>query len=143
MLEKIRMMARDKGKRTLIDLIFGTALLDLLEIILGALIAPTERKLAYVLGVLAGLVCASFMMIHMYKTLEQAMLLDNKNAKHKTKIGAFLRMLVMVGTLILTALFNDYVSLIGTFLGILSLKISALSQPLIDKLVIYLTREEE
>ncbi len=123
----------DKGKRTLIDLLLGMMVLCLVAL-LGNLIA--SNKLAYTLGVFLGLLTASLMCIHMYKSLNRILLFDKKRAKAKARLAAFFRMLMMVAALMAAALLPDYLSVVGVFLGILSLKLAAEMQPLTDKLVI-------
>ncbi len=124
---------KDKGKRTLADLIIGIVLIDLLALV-GNIFC--KNKLAYSLGLLLGCIVAIFMCVHMYVTLEKAMLCDNKKAKTKTKLAAFLRMIVMVAALAAGALLPRYVSIISVMIGILALKVSALMQPLTDKFVL-------
>lgn len=121
----------DKGKRTLVELLFGIAVINIIAMAGNFFF---KNKLAYTLGILLGCAVACFMCIHMYKTLEKAMLCDDKKAKSKTKLSAFLRMLVMVGALIAGVLLPEYISLPGVMIGIISLKVSALLQPLTDKL---------
>lgn len=124
---------KDKGKRTLADLIIGIALIDIVALAGNVF---CKNKPAYSLGILLGCLVAVFMCIHMYVTLERAMLCDSKKAKAKTKLAAFLRMIVMVAALAAGALLPDYVSIIGVMIGILALKVSALMQPLTDKFVL-------
>lgn len=126
----------DKGQRTLLDLILGIIAFDILALI------PTffiKNKLQYALGIILGLFVAVFMSVHMYRTLEKAILMDSKGAKHKTRLGAFLRLLLMAGALIAAALFPDYISLIGTMIGIFGLKVAALVQPFTDIAVLKIT----
>lgn len=124
---------KDKGKRTLVDLLAGIVAFDALAFI-GNIFC--KNKLAYSLGILLGFLVAVFMCIHMYVTIEKAIMCDSKKAKAKTKLAAFLRMLVMVAALAAGALLPDYVSIIGVMIGILALKVSALMQPLTDKLIL-------
>ncbi|MBQ7636528.1 MAG: hypothetical protein IJS80_04380 [Lachnospiraceae bacterium] len=145
MKEKLKDLLFDKGKRTAFDLIAGTILCDLIALPAG-LIAERFFKFRYLpfcLGIISGMTVAVFMVIHMYSVLEKAVLCDKKQAKHKTKLGAFIRMLVMVGVMIAAALLPDFLSLVGVVIGILALKIAALSQPLIDKFVSKFVKKEE
>ncbi len=126
----------DKGRRTLLDLILGIVAFDILALIP---IFFLKNKLPYFLGMVLGCMVAVFMSVHMYSTLEKALLLDSKGAKHKTRLGAFLRMLLMAGALIAAALLPDYISLIATMIGIFALKVAALIQPFTDILVLKIT----
>lgn len=124
---------QDKGKRTLFDLIVGIVVIDMVALIGNVF---CRNKTAYSLGVLLGGSVALFMCIHMYVSLEKAILCDSKKASAKTKLAAVLRMVVMMAALAAGAIFPDYVSIIGVMIGILALKVSALMQPLTDKLIL-------
>ncbi len=126
----------DKGQRTLLDLLLGIIAFDILALIPIFFI---KGKFSYLLGMILGCAVAVFMSIHMYRTLEKAILMDSKGAKHKTRLGAFLRLLIMAGALIVSALFPDYISLISTMVGIFGLKVAALIQPFTDIAVLKIT----
>ncbi len=145
MKERLREMFSDKGKRTAFDLILGTVLYDVIALIIGAVVLQffKFRYLPYSLGVFLGMAVAVFMVMHMYSVLEKAVLCDKQQAKRKTKFGALLRMFVMVAALIASALLPKILSMIGTLIGIFALKIAALTQPLIDKIVSKFVKKEE
>lgn len=124
---------QDKGKRTLFDLIIGIIVIDIIALIGNVF---CKNKLSYSLGLLLGFIVALFMCIHMYVSLEKAILCDSKKARTKTKLAAVLRMIVMMAALMAGAIFPDYVSIIGVMIGILALKVSALMQPLTDKFIL-------
>ncbi|MBP5249490.1 MAG: hypothetical protein J6Z46_05740 [Lachnospiraceae bacterium] len=130
----------DKGRRTLFELMAGIVLLDLIALIGNIFIkngnAFVKNRLAYTLGIILGMTVALLMALHMYKTLEKAILCDKERAKSKTRLAAFLRMLMMVASLAAAALFPDYISIIALMIGILAMKASALMQPLTDKFVL-------
>ncbi len=135
----------DKGKRTAFDLVAGIVLYDLSALVIGAAVRLffDFSYMPYALGIMAGMAVAVFMVIHMYAVLEKAVLCDKKQAKTKTKLGALLRMAVMVAVLILSALLPQFVSMLGVIIGILALKIAALTQPLIDRFVSKFVKKEE
>ena len=118
------------GRQTRLELWIGIVLFVLL-FLLGNLLA--EKKLAYTLGLMLGGGVAIGMVGHMHGSIERALLFDEETAKRKVKIGAFVRMLFMVVALAVAALLPEYFSVIGVFLGILSLKFSAYVQPLTHK----------
>ncbi len=143
--EKLSEMLNDKGKRTFFELFAGTCLFSLIALIIGTVLCTMFKlnTFAWCMGILLGTLVAVFMIIHMYKTLEKAIVSDKAHAKTKTKLGSFIRMLVIVGAMIFAAVFPDYISLIGVLFGILSLKFSALMQPLIDIPVMKIIKKEE
>ncbi len=145
MIDNIRKAMGDKGKRTLADLIVGILAFSLLALALGIAICIFFKFSAhfFALGVLFGAGVAVFMTLHMYSVLEKAMLCDKKRAKHKTKLGAVFRMLVMVGAMTACILLPGYEAFAGCMVGIFSLKIAALSQPKIDKFVSKFVKKEE
>ena len=123
----------DKGKRTLYEIAFTIIAFDLLALIGNLFVS---NKLAYTLGVILGCLTAEFMIFHMYHTIEKVVLLDKKRASSKTRLYAFLRMIVMVAALAFSALNPDYLNVFGCLIGIMALKASALLQPLADKMVL-------
>ncbi|MCR5823219.1 MAG: hypothetical protein K6G60_02200 [Lachnospiraceae bacterium] len=145
MAEKIRDMLSDKGKRTLLELLTGVVVYDMAALAVGAFVLFFYKYNyhAYVPGILLGMSVAWFMVIHMYHVLEKAMLCDKKHAKNKTKLGALVRMFVMVGALIVSAVLPAYISMVGVMVGIFALKIAALTQPLIDKVFSKFVKKEE
>lgn len=126
------------GKTTLHELIAGIVV-GLLLFLPGNLFV--ERHLAYTLGLLLGAGIAVFMSLHMYASLEQAMLYDKETATKKTKRAFFVRMLVMVLGMMAAALFSEYFSLFGVVLGILTLKFAAYLQPLTHKIYLKILRK--
>ncbi|MCR5585681.1 MAG: hypothetical protein K6F63_09655 [Lachnospiraceae bacterium] len=145
MKERFMNIVSDKGKRTAFDLVSGTVLYDLLALVIGAVVRLffDFNCMAYAFGILAGMAVAVFMVIHMYTVLEKAVICDKKHARAKTKFGALLRMAVMVVVLIASALLPEFISMLGVIIGILALKIAALTQPLIDKFVSKFVKKEE
>ncbi len=145
MTERLRIILSDKGKRTALDLMAGIVLYDILAIAAGGILRNffNFNYFAYAMGTLLGMAVALFMTFHMYHVLERAILCDKKRAKTKTKLGALLRMFVMVAALIAGALLPEYFSVIGVFIGIFALKIAALTQPLIDRFFSKFVKKEE
>lgn len=118
------------GKQTRTELITGVIVFFVVFLI-GNLLAV--HKTAYTLGLCLGAVVAVFMVLHMYATLERAMLYDQDTAKKKIRLASMLRMVIMVAALAIAAIIPGYLSIFGVLLGILSLKFSAYVQPLTHK----------
>ncbi len=145
MTERLHSILSDKGKRTAFDLVAGIVVYDLLALLIGSMVRIffVFRYRIFLTGIALGAAVAVFMVVHMYSVLEKAILCDKKHAKRKTKLGAFLRMLVMAGALAASALLPDHISMVGVIVGILALKIAALTQPMIDRLISKFVKKEE
>ena len=119
-------------KQTLYELLAGVVLCFLL-FLLGNIFV--SNRLAYTLGLLLGNTSAGVMSVHMYRSLEQAMLYDEKTAAKKVQKGTVLRYVILLAGLAAALLLPEYISIIGVALGVLSLKFSAYLQPLTHKVI--------
>ena len=119
-------------KQTLYELLAGVVLCFLL-FLLGNIFV--SNRLAYTLGLLLGNTIAGVMSVHMYRSLEQAMLYDEKTAAKKVQKGTVLRYVILLAGLAAALLLPEYISIIGVALGVLSLKFSAYLQPLTHKVI--------
>ena len=119
-------------KQTLYELIVGTFFCVLL-FMLGNLLV--ENHFSYTVGLIFGEVVSVGMSIHMYNSLQKAVLYDKENAQKKIQIGSLIRMVFMLIGLVLAVILPQYISFIGVALGILSLKFSAYLQPLTHKVL--------
>jgi len=117
-------------RQTLMELYAGVVLF-VLVLMSGNLI--TENHLAYTLGLLLGGAVACVMSGHMYTSLSEAVLYDQKTAEKKMKFGTILRMVIMITALALAALLPKVFSFVAVVLGISCLKFAAYLQPLTHK----------
>ena len=117
----------------------GIVAIDLVALIPAIFIKKGNQfvmnSFAYSMGILLGMTVALVMAVHMYKTLEKAILCDKEKAKSKTRLAAFVRMLMMVASLAAAVLLPEYISVLALMIGILAMKVSALMQPLTERLV--------
>jgi hypothetical protein len=126
-----RTMSEDK--MTFWDLIIGIILFFALFSIVG--VALAENKLAFFLGTLFGSIVALGLCTHMYKTLEVTLDMSADKAEKRSYAMTGVRLVIM-GAAVLAAIFlSERISLLGVILGILTLKLSALVQPLLHKRV--------
>ena len=119
-------------KQTLWDLIVGILFFVIL-FMLGNLLV--KNHVAYTLGLILGGADSIGMSIHMYSSLQKAVLYDSTNAQKKVQVSSLIRMVVMVAILVVSAILPQYISFTGVALGILSLKFSAYLQPLTHKVL--------
>lgn len=124
-------MIEAEEKKMLYELLAGIAMLSIPELAAGFAIT---HRLSYVFGALLGIAIAVFMALHMYVTLKRAMLEGEAAAAKKMKFGTFLRMAVMFAGMLTAVLLPEVFSLVGVMLGILTLKLAALLQPLTNRL---------
>lgn len=117
-------------KQTLLELFAGIAL-GVVLLLLGNFLA--DNQLAYSLGLLLGGVTAVIMSSHMYASIGEAILYDQKTAEKKIKFASLLRMFFMVAALVAAALLPEVFSFLAVVLGISTLKFSAYLQPLTHK----------
>ena len=119
-------------KQTLWDLIVGILFFVILFMLGNFLV---ENHLAYTLGLILGGADSVAMSVHMYSSLQKAVLYDKKTAQKKIQGSTLFRMVFMLIILVVSALLPQYISFIGVALGILSLKFSAYLQPLTHKVL--------
>ena len=117
-------------KQTLYELFAGIAF-GLAVFMAGNLIAADH--MTYTLGLLLGGAVAIVMSGHMYTSLGEAVLYDQKTAEKKVKFSALLRMILMIAALATAALLPKIFSFVAVVLGISTLKFSAYLQPLTHK----------
>ena len=90
-------------------------------------------KANYSIGLWIGVLLAAGCAIHMYKTLENALSLDEKGAQKTSVTGSAVRymvILIIMGLLMITEFGNP----LAAFLGIMGLKAAAYLQPFIHRL---------
>ena len=120
-------------KRTFLELIIGIILFSVLFSVVGVML--TEDKLAFFLGVIFGGAVAAGLCLHMYKTLEVTLDMDEESASKRAKSMTGVRMLIMALAVFVAIQFSGTTSVIGVILGILTLKFAAFIQPLVCKVV--------
>ncbi|MBE5852688.1 MAG: hypothetical protein E7299_07040 [Lachnospiraceae bacterium] len=87
----------------------------------------------YSIGLWIGVLLAAACAIHMYKTLERALDLDEKGAQKTSVTGSAIRymvILLVMGILMITEFGNP----LAAFLGVMGLKAAAYMQPFIHRL---------
>ena len=119
-------------KQTLWDLVIGILFFVLIFMIGNLLV---ENHFAYTLGLILGGANSIGMTIHMYSSLQKAVLYDSENAQKKVQKGSLIRMVSMIFVLAVSAILPQYVSFLGVAFGILSLKFSAYLQPLTHRVL--------
>lgn len=92
-----------------------------------------SSKAAFAGGMAAGVVVAIFMALHMYRFIENAIDFPENDAMKYMAKGPVIRALVII--LVVLAAWKLGGNLIAIFLGIMTLKIGAYTQPLLHKII--------
>ncbi len=92
-----------------------------------------SSKAAFAGGMAAGVVVAIFMALHMYRFIENAIDFPENDAMKYMAKGPVIRALVII--LVVLATWKLGGNLIAIFLGIMTLKIGAYTQPLLHKII--------
>lgn len=111
-------------------------------ILLGAvLIWLADSRAAFAAGLAAGMLTAVFMAWHMYWFITDALELSQKEAsKHMAK-GTVIRILVIV--IAALAVWKLGGNVVAFFLGVMTLKLGAYTQPFLHKMICKIYRKEE
>ena len=117
---------------TVRDLLTGALLYGIIVEIIGLILV--ENRLGYSLGILAGYICVTFMICHMYVTLEKALDMDPDSASKYTLRNSILRYVIVFAILVVTMLLPQ-VSVIAVIIMIFVMKISAFLQPQVSKYI--------
>ncbi|MGL5677539.1 MAG: ATP synthase subunit I [Cellulosilyticaceae bacterium] len=87
----------------------------------------TQDKISWTLGVFLGLVIAILKLKLMKNTLTKAMAMPEDKAKSYTQRHYMIRY-ILTGVLLLVAALTPGVSLLGVFIGLLSMKVGAYAE---------------
>ena len=119
-------------ERTVLELLLGVAFWGMLFELGGLLFAAD--KLFWSIGILCGIVIAAGMTVHMAWNLNNALDWEAEIAKREVRKGATLRYAAVVLITILLAYFKIG-NIFSCFLGIMSLKTAAYTQPYVHKIL--------
>ena len=107
--------------------IWGVLVLVVLEIV-------SHSRLAMAAGVLAGVLTAAGLILHMCRHLDIALDMDSGHAQRHVMFAAMQRLAIMAVVLAVSMTQYRYIHPIGMVLGIFGLKVCALMQPWTHKL---------
>lgn len=127
-------------ERTVLELLLGILVFGILFELPG--IWWAKEKAAYSVGILCGVLIAGVLTIHMARSLDAALDWDAEHAKRSVRSSAILRYFGVAAALALFAWFQVG-NLLACFLGIMTLKAAAYTQPLMHKLLNRIFKIEE
>ena len=130
----------DSLKRTVLELLIGILLFGILFEILGLIFV--KGKLFYTVGLCLGMLLAAGMAIHMAYNLNDALDWDAANAAKIMKKGSMFRYAAVVLITMLLGYFRVG-NVISLWLGIMTLKTAAYTQPFVHKRINKIFKIEE
>lgn len=130
----------DSLKRTVLELLIGILLFGLLFEIAGLLFV--KNKISHSIGIGCGMLVAAGMAIHMAYNINDALDWDAETAAKTLRRGSILRYGVVALITMLLAYFKIG-NVISCFLGIMSLKTAAYTQPIVHKVINKIFKIEE
>lgn len=121
-----------QARQTLYEVLIGIVLLMVAECLVGFIISHDLR--AYVSGAVLGSVGAAFFYFHLFFSLDKALDKAEKEAIKYSKIQTVIRLVVMGAVIVVSFTFQEYISVIMTFVGMMNVKFAAYLQPFTNKL---------
>ena len=128
----MRIRRDDVAGRTLAGLLLGCISYGLVILAIGIIFVPD--RLFYAAGVVLGEVAATLSLINMYDSTEASLMMNEKRAKSFTFVKKTVRYVIVIIILVVTIKLNIWM-FVGAALAVYTIKLSALTNPLIDKLI--------
>ncbi len=128
----MRIRRDDVAGRTLAGLIFGCLLYGIVAILIGLIFVP--KKLLFTAGVILGVIAASLFLVNMYDSIDASLEMNEKKAKGFTFGRKTVRLIIALLVMVVTIILDTYM-FAGAAIGLFTIKFSALTHPLIDKLI--------
>lgn len=126
----LKRMSAKPETRTLLELYVGIIVCSL--ILLGVGLIFLRPMWMYLVGVIIGAAVAMFQLYNMYDTIERALSVDESKARGYMTSKSMLR-LILSAVVMIIAYFIGFMAFVGAIVGLFSLKLSALINPLVKK----------
>lgn len=127
----IRSNKLEDSKRTLNRLLLGILLYAVPFTLIGLLFM--DRKLSYIVGLVAGCILSAFIAIHLYRSLDYCLDLEPESAEKVMRKKTMARYFIMLFAVGIAFCFPGVINPIGLLIGMMGLKISVYFQPFIHK----------
>lgn len=121
----------DEARKTLKEIKIGIIVMATIESIFGMILSGSPIN--FILGELLGTIGAMVFMNNLYGSLDVALSLDEVNAVKYSRKRAVLRMILLATVIFISFLLMEYVSVLGTFLGLMNIKFGVYLVPLAHK----------
>ncbi len=126
--------------KTLIELFAGIFLFGIVCQIAGMFF--TDQLFSYSSGLWIGIITAMVTAVHMYRSLDRALDLDEDTASKRIQMQSIIRYVGIVIVMGITMV-NGVTNPLAAFLGIMGLKVAAYLQPFTHKLIIRFFAKEK
>lgn len=128
----LRRMSKRPETRTLLELYVGIIVSCI--VMLGVGLIFLRPMWMYLVGIIGGGLGAAFQLYNMYDTIDRALSVDESKARGYMTAKSMFRLIISAVLMVLGYLLG-FVAFVGVVLGLFSLKISALINPLVKKLL--------
>lgn len=130
----------DSLKRTVLELFIGILIFGILFEAVGMLFV--KDRISYSIGILFGVIIAMVLTVHMAHNLDQALCWDEEYARKSVRSSAVLRYFGVAAAMVALAYFRIG-NILSCFLGIMTLKAAAYTQPFVHKSINLILKIEE
>lgn len=124
----------DAAGQVLAQLIAGIMMISMVFLIIGVILCPGTGKLFFAAGLIVGAAAAVFAVIGMYDALDAGLRLNERGAASYIRTRSILRIVLAFVLLLAAVLINVY-AFVGVTAGLISIKISGLSNKLIKRII--------
>lgn len=128
----LKRLSQKPETRTMLELYVGILGVAVIMLMVGLIFA--RPMWMYLVGILGGTAGAAFQLYNMYDTIDRALSVDEGKARGYMTAKSMFR-LIISAVIMVVAYFVGVTAFVGSILGLFSLKISALINPLIKKLL--------
>ncbi len=126
----LKRMSGKPETRTLLELYVGIIVSAV--IVLGVGLIFARPMWMYAVGLVLGVGATMFQLYNMYDTIDRALSVDEGKARGYMTSKSMIRLIISAVVMII-AYFIGFVAFVGAVLGLFSLKLSAMMNPLVRK----------
>lgn len=128
----LRRLSSKPETRTMLELYVGIIIVAIIFLVIGLIFA--RPMWMYFVGVLGGVLGAAFQLYNMYDTIDRALSVDEGKARSYMTAKSMMR-LILSAVIMVVAYMVGLPAFIGAILGLFSLKVAALINPIIKKVL--------
>lgn len=128
----LRRLSSKPETRTMLELYVGIIIVAIIFLVIGLIFA--RPMWMYFVGVLGGALGAAFQLYNMYDTIDRALSVDEGKARSYMTAKSMMR-LILSAVIMVVAYMVGLPAFIGAILGLFSLKVAALINPIIKKVL--------
>ena len=126
----------DEGKKTLYRLLIGNGIYVLVVCVIGFFLLGTKSCVSFFAGVVWSGIGSCIVTVHLYRSLNKSLDMEEEAASEREKRQAFIRMIIMIlvvgSGLVCSNIFHP----VGVVMGAFALKGSVYLQPIFHKYIL-------